>query len=89
MTCPTPILVLKSPRPTEESNLGRNVSIMMVMIEIVVHALLSFLVFCVLVVKCPGVLHRDCVALLRFVDAIALADHRLSDTHDGRLAVLC
>jgi hypothetical protein len=86
MTCPTPILVLKSPRPTEESNLDLMISISVGVIRRFAHALVSFLVRCLLVVESSGVLHCDRVALLRFVDAVAFADHGLGDTHVGRLA---
>lgn len=86
MTWPTPILVWKSPRPTELSNLraecgqfshgwGRDVKD---------NALLAPLVGCRLVVEVAGVFHGDGVASLGLVGAVAGSDQFFGDAHLGK-----
>lgn len=81
MTCPTPILTSKSPRPTEESNL-RLFSIEYRMEDLAGrNALLALAIGSAGVLEPAGVLHGDVVAVLGLGDAVAGRDQSLGDTH--------
>ena len=81
MTRPTPILVLKSPLPTEESNLDIPIS-RDSRSTITSNLLVALILWLVRLVKPAGVLHGDGVSLAGLVGAVALFDDGLLDTHD-------
>ena len=86
ITLPVPICVLKSPRPTEESNLEKNES---VSIEgrkgqrsagCLLLAPMK-LVFCCFVVEIASVLNCDIISLLWSVGAVAFTENLPCDAH--------
>ena len=83
MTWPTPILVWKSPRPTEESNLPswHQLRFSLTTGHKFLNALLPLLIRRLLIVEVAGVLHSDGIAGLGLIDAIAGRDLFLGDTH--------
>lgn len=81
MTWPTPILVEKSPRPTEESNLAQSSVPSYAIHRRCRNSLLALVVGGIGIEESAGVLHGDGVALLGLVDTIAGGNELLGDTH--------
>ena len=89
MTFPTPICVLKSPRPTDESNLGETYAsqiLWYLFIEIggndEYELVAPVVILSVGIVEIACVLDCDLVTLLWVVFAVALAKDLARDTHD-------
>lgn len=87
ITRPTPIGVLKSPLPTEESNLPhKHVSATKSSFIIESNLLLALLVWGAIIVEVASVLHCDGIALLGPINAVTGRDGLLRYTHDVMLS---
>lgn len=91
MTLPTPMAVLKSPRPLEESNLSSDEPVGKAKHNTTLNVLLATEILCFplrLVIEVSSVLDRYLVSFLGEIRAIALLQYLSSDAHDEIVLVL-